>query len=126
MGITQGILASAFEAADKAGATQITEIRISVGELTEIQDFALQFAFESLTPGTIAEGATLTVNNIPARSHCNSCGADYDHDRFQMICPICESLNVTPLQGRELRIDSIEAEQPDEVAAEAVDRGAEE
>ncbi len=126
MGITQGILASAFEAADKAGATQITEIRISVGELTEIQDFALQFAFESLTPGTIAEGATLTVNSIPARSHCNSCGADYDHDRFQMICPVCESLNVTPLQGRELRIDSIEAEQPDEVAAGADDRGAEE
>ena len=126
MGITQGILASAFEAADKAGATQITEIRISVGELTEIQDFALQFAFESLTPGTIAEGATLAVNHITARSHCNSCGADYDHDRFQMICPICESLSVTPLAGRELRIDSIEAEQPDEVSAGADDRTAEE
>ena len=126
MGITQGILASAFEAADKAGATQITEIRISVGELTEIQDFALQFAFESLTPGTIAEGATLTVNSISARSHCNSCGEDYDHDRFQMICPVCESLDVTPLAGRELRIDSIEAEQPDEVSASADDRSAEE
>ena len=69
MGITQGILASAFEAADKAGATRITEIRISVGELTEIQDFALQFAFESLTPGTMAEGATLwSTRCLPVRT----------------------------------------------------------
>lgn len=126
MGITQGILATAFEAAEKAGAVRITQIRISVGEMTEIVEFALQFAFESLTPGTIAEGATLVVTPVPARSHCNSCGADYDHDRFQMVCPICESLDVTMLQGRELRIDSIEAEDPDEVAARAEDPAPEE
>lgn len=114
MGITQGILASAFEAAEGAGADRITEIRISVGELTEVVDFALQFAFEALTPGTMAEGATLIVNNIGARSHCNECGVDYDHDRFQMVCVECGSLNVALLQGRELRIDSIEAEGADD------------
>jgi len=114
MGITQGILASSFEAAEGAGMDRITEIRISVGELTEVVDFALQFAFESLTPGTMAEGATLTITHVSARSHCNDCGTDYDHDRFQMVCSNCESLNVALLQGRELRIDSIEAEDPDE------------
>jgi len=112
MGVTQGILAASFEAAERAGATEITEIRISVGELTEIVEFALQFAFEALTPGTMAEGATLVVNHIPARSHCNSCGLDYDHDRFQMICPDCGALDVTLLQGREMTIDAIET--PDE------------
>ncbi len=126
MGITQGILASSFEAAEESGATRITEIRISVGELTEIMEFALQFAFESLTPGTMAEGATLSVNHIPARSHCNDCGTDYYHDRFQMVCPNCESMQVTLLQGRELRIDSIEAEDPDEVGAQATGPATEE
>jgi len=126
MGITQGILSSAFEAAENAGAERITEIRISVGEMTEVVEFALQFAFESLTPGTMAEGATLTVTQIPARSHCNSCGADYGHDRFQMVCPVCESLDVNLLQGRELRIDSIEAQDADEVAAAADGPAAEE
>jgi hydrogenase nickel incorporation protein HypA/HybF len=108
MGITTGILETALDAAEEAGASRITEIRISVGELTEIMEFALQFAFESLTPGTMAEGAVLVVENIPARSHCNDCGTDYFHDRFQMLCPECDSLNITLLQGRELRIDSIE------------------
>jgi hydrogenase nickel incorporation protein HypA/HybF len=110
MGVTQGILDASFEAAEKAGATRITEIRISVGELTEVVDFALQFAFEALTPGTMAEGAVLTVNHVAARSHCNTCGVDYDHDRFQMVCQECDSFDVVLLQGRELQIDSIETD----------------
>lgn len=108
MGITQGILEISFEAAEDAGATQITGIRVSVGELTQVVDFALQFAFEALTPGTMAEGATLEVNHVPARSRCLDCGAEYGHDRFQMVCPECDSFNVELLQGRELHIDSIE------------------
>jgi hydrogenase nickel incorporation protein HypA/HybF len=110
MGITQGILASALDAAESAGAQRISEIRISVGELTEVMEFALQFAFESLTPGTLAEGATLTVTHVGARSRCNTCGAEYDHDRFQMLCPECDSMDVVLLQGRELQIDSIEVD----------------
>lgn len=109
MGITQGILSAAFEAAENAGETRITEIHISVGELTEVVEFALQFAFEALTPDTMAEGATLFVTTVSARSHCNDCGIDYDHDRFQMLCPTCESFDVALLQGRELQIDRIEA-----------------
>lgn len=110
MGITQGILTASFEAAEKAGATKITEIRVSVGELTEVVEFALQFAFEALTPDTMAEGATLVVNAVPAKSHCNDCGIDYEHDRFQMTCTECGSLNVALIQGRELQIDSIETD----------------
>lgn len=115
MGITESILAASFEAAEKGGATRITEIKVTVGELTEVLETALQFAFEALTPGTIAEGAVLSVNLVSARSRCNDCGLEYDHDRFQMICPECSTLNVTLLQGRELTIDSIETPDQGEV-----------
>jgi len=110
MGITQGILDASFAAAEKAGATRITEIHVSIGELTEVVDFALQFAFEALTPDTMAEGATLFIEMVPARSACHDCGLEYDHDRFEMLCPTCGSLNVELLRGREMSIDSIEAD----------------
>ena len=129
MGVTQGILDASFEAANNAGAKRIIDIRISVGELTEVVDFALQFAFESLTPGTMAEGATLTVIHVPARSHCNACGVDYDHDRFQMLCPTCDSFDVALLQGRELHIDSIETDDEDtdeDIEAGSSDKSAQE
>lgn len=110
MGVMQGVLAASFDAAKGAGAEKITEIRLSIGELAEIQEFALQFAFEAMTPGTMAEGAKLSVTHIPATSKCNECGIEYGHDRFEMLCPECGSFAVTPLTGRELLIDSIETE----------------
>ena len=118
MGITQGILEASFDAAEKAGATRITEIRITVGELTEIQEFALDFAFQALTPDTMAEGATLVVTTVTPSSRCRECGLEYEHDRFQMLCPDCGSFNVEPLTGRELRIDSIEADDGSDVLAD--------
>jgi hydrogenase nickel incorporation protein HypA/HybF len=122
MGITQGILSSSIDAAADAGADRISEIRISIGELTEIQEFALQFAFEALTPGTMAEGATLVVTHIPATSTCNECGTTYEHDRFQMLCPNCNSFAVTPITGREMRIDSIDCDSADEREADAAEQ----
>lgn len=114
MGVTSGILETCFKAAEEAGEERITEIRIKVGELTEIVEFALQFAFEALTPGTMAEGATLVVETVAAKSRCGECGIEYEHDRFQMACPECESLMVELLQGRELLIDSIQTDSNDE------------
>ena len=65
MGITSGILASVVEAAEAEGATRINEVDISIGDLTEIVEDALQFAWEALTPGTMAEGSTLVVTHVP-------------------------------------------------------------
>lgn len=110
MGIVAGILDVATGAAKEAKAERITEIRITVGELTGIVDFALQFAFEALTPGTLAEGATLTINRIGARSRCVECDMEFDHGRFEMVCPDCGNLFCELLQGKELHIDSIEAD----------------
>jgi hydrogenase nickel incorporation protein HypA/HybF len=119
MGIMSGILESSFDAAEKAGAQRITEIRITVGELTEIQEFALDFAFMSMTPGTMAEGAKLVVTTVAPSSRCRECELVYDHDRFEMLCPSCGSFNVEPLTGRELRIDSIAADDGEDLLSDS-------
>ena len=108
MGITQGIISSAVEAAEGEGATKINEIDISVGELTEIVEDALQFAFEALRTGTMASEATLVVTHVPARSKCMMCATEFTHDKYDMTCPKCESFMIETLTGRELRIDSID------------------
>lgn len=108
MGITEGILAAAIEAAEQEGGTRINEVRITIGEMTEIVEDALQFAFEALRPGTMAENATLVVTHLGARSRCAVCGAEFDHGRFDSQCPGCGNPFCEPIQGRELRIDSID------------------
>jgi len=108
MGIAQGILDASVEAALEQGATGISAIHVSIGDLTAVAEFALQFAFEALQAGTMAEDAALVVTTVPARSKCRECGHEYGHDSFQMSCPECGSLCLDLLQGRELQIDSIE------------------
>lgn len=108
MGITASILGTAVEAAEEQGAKRINSIHVTIGELTDIVPDALQFAFEALRQGTIAEEATLVVERLGAKSRCGQCGKEFEHGKFDLTCPECDSFLCEVLQGRELRIDSID------------------
>lgn len=110
MSIMQGILEASINAAQEAQKSRITRIDVTIGELTEIQEEALSFAFEALSPNTIAEGAEFHMTFLEPKSRCNDCGYEYTHDHFTMTCPQCGSFDVKLLHGRELQIDSIEAD----------------
>lgn len=110
MSICDGILKSAVEAAEAEGATRINHVDVTFGELTQIVEDALQFAFEVLRKDTIAENATLGITILEGRSRCMDCSAEFRHDRYEVKCPECGSYLCTLLQGRELRIDSIDVD----------------
>ncbi|WP_251178337.1 hydrogenase maturation nickel metallochaperone HypA [Adlercreutzia agrestimuris] len=114
LGIMTGVMDAVEKSAREAGATQVLEVTLSVGEMTEAIEDALQFAFEVLSEGSdLSKGAKLTINMIPPKSKCLECGAIYTHDRFHMLCPECGSFATQLLEGRELQIDSIEVDLPD-------------
>jgi len=109
MGIAEGILASAITAAEGAAATRINEVDVTIGVLTEVMEDALQFAWEAIRGGTMAEDAVLSVTLVDARSRCADCGHEWTHDRFSGAqCPSCEGYLVSLLQGRELKIATID------------------
>jgi hydrogenase nickel incorporation protein HypA/HybF len=114
MGIMNDVLITCEQIARDAGKDRITHIALTIGELTDIQDFALEFAFEALAPTTMAATATLEVDYVAPQSRCLSCGTLYEHDRYQMLCPACQSFEVEQLRGRELQIDAIEADDEEE------------
>ena len=115
LGIMTGVLDSAKGAAKDAGATKLLKVTLSVGEMTEAIEDALVFAFEALTDDDpFMSGAELEVNMVPPKSRCLECGAVYEHDRFHMFCPECDSFATELIAGRELQIDSIEVDLPEE------------
>jgi hydrogenase nickel incorporation protein HypA/HybF len=114
MGITAEVLRAAIEGAEQVGATRINSVHLTVGELTEIVPDALQFAWETLTPGTLAEGAVLEIDHTPGHSVCMTCENEFDHDRWDRICPKCGSFATKAVSGDELRIDSVDADVPEE------------
>lgn len=114
MGIMEGVLDSALKSAQQAHALRIRKITLSIGDMTECIDDALQFSFEILSENTLAQGATLVLNKVSPRSVCLDCHKEFDHDRFHRQCPYCQSYSTDLIAGRELSIDSIEVDLPED------------
>lgn len=115
LGIMTGVVDAAKETAHDAGALRLLKVTLSVGEMTEAVETALRFAFEALTEGDpFTEGAELEVNMVRPKSRCLECGTEFEHDRFNVFCPECDSFATELIAGRELQIDSIEVDLPED------------
>lgn len=114
LGIMTGVLEAVHASAQEAQAEKVLKIKLSVGVMTEAIEDALKFAFEALSEGTLSEGAELEIEIVQPKSRCLECGNEYEHDRFHVFCPECDSFATELLAGKDLFIDSIEVDIPDE------------
>lgn len=111
LGLTQSVVKIALDHAEKAGASRVTKIVVKAGEMEGIVPESMQFHFEHLKMGTIAEGAELVVDVVPLMVKCSTCGETSHTDTFSfMVCPKCNSFTTEVISGRELTVDSIETE----------------
>lgn len=113
-----GIMTSVMEVVDSTAkannATKVLEVSLAVGEMTEAIEDALRFAFDVLKEGTLSEEAELKIRMIKPESLCPECGEIFEHDRFHRGCPKCGNMLTQLLKGKEMQIDSIEVDIPDE------------
>lgn len=108
MGVCDGILTAAIDAAKANGATRINSIDVTIGELMQIVEDSLQFAFEVLRENTMAADAVLNVTIVPAEARCVECGTVFERDLYDVKCPRCGSYLGELVHGREFAIDSID------------------
>jgi hydrogenase nickel incorporation protein HypA/HybF len=108
--IMQSALNQVFEEARRAGAVRVHEIRLRIGVLSGVVPDALRFAFDALTPGTSAEGAALTIEEVPARFWCAPCGREFVSPNFFSECPDCGRPSGELRAGREMELCSMEVD----------------
>jgi hydrogenase nickel incorporation protein HypA/HybF len=106
--ITQNILEIALRHAGDA--KRITCINLVIGDLSAVIGESVQFYWDIISKGTIAEGATLHFERIRACFHCKDCGHEYRPDGRKFECPQCGSDQVNLIAGQEFRLESIEIE----------------
>lgn len=110
LSIMDGALNLALDEARRAGAERVHEIRLRIGALSGVVPEALQFAFEALTPGTPAEGAKLSIENVPARFWCAACAREFRSNDLFAECPDCHQFSGDLRAGREMELTSMEIE----------------
>ncbi|NTU42770.1 MAG: hydrogenase maturation nickel metallochaperone HypA [Nitrospirales bacterium] len=107
--IASSLLEIAVRECEGNGYKTIESVKVSIGKATGVLPEALLFAFEAMKTGTIAEKASLIIEEIPITGLCKSCNSEFRVDeKYVLCCPLCESASFTVTAGRELNITEME------------------
>jgi hydrogenase nickel incorporation protein HypA/HybF len=110
LAVTQGILDISLRHAERANARKITDINLVIGQFSSIVDDSVQFYWDIVAEGTIAQGAMLHFNRLPGEMTCGACGHTFQPGGETFECPSCSSPQVRITKGEEFRVDSIDVE----------------
>lgn len=89
---------------------RVIKVKLVVGAMTNVVPAALQMAFTAMSSGTPVEGAELLIEEVPLTACCHECGWQGEIEQYKFFCPVCSSMQVEIMTGRELYLDSLEVE----------------
>jgi hydrogenase nickel incorporation protein HypA/HybF len=98
----------ATKQAREAGAQHIHRIMMRVGALSGAVPESLEFAFEIVAKGTMAEGAKLDIERVPILCYCPTCAQEFEPTDFVCECTRCGRPSTDVRGGRELQVTSLE------------------
>jgi hydrogenase nickel incorporation protein HypA/HybF len=108
VGIMTEAVRMAVETAQARKAARVHRLRLRVGTMSGAVPDALTFAFDVVCRGTMAEGATLEIETVPAACWCAACAAEFESADFLGECPRCGALSAELRRGRELELAAVE------------------
>ena len=88
---------------------RITRVRVEIGKFAGVEKRALAFAFDVVMRGSVAEGATLEMIDLPGKAMCVDCDHEVAIDDRLEPCPDCGGGKLIPTAGHEMRVKDLEA-----------------
>lgn len=109
LSIAQSLLDIAVKNCKENGYKRIEAIKVKIGRASGIMPDALLFAFDAVKIGTIAEKASLNIEEVPISGYCESCKKNFTVDEaFIISCPKCGNISLRIDTGRELHIEEMD------------------
>lgn len=109
MSLCEGVRSAVEEAAAAHNAKRITLVRLEIGRFAGVEKAAMEFAFEVVMRGSVAEGARLEMTDLPGRALCYDCMREVEIEHRLSPCPDCGGGKLMPCGGDEMRIKDMEA-----------------
>lgn len=111
--VMQSILTIILRHAAMHHVKRVHAIRLSVGTLSDLEEEWMQKYFDHLSAGSLAEGAKLKIEWVPAILMCDECSNRFELDKTKLdgiSCPACGRKKFSLVSGREYHIKDMEAE----------------
>ncbi len=113
--IAGAIVDAVLDAAKKNDAKKVNEVFLEIGELTALNPDQLKFIFETITSGTVAEGARFNIAIVKPLIFCTKCSYKGQVQFFEKLhfflpvirCPECGEVDVDIIAGRECCVKKI-------------------
>ena len=94
--------------ADQDGFKHVQKVMLEIGELSHVQEDAMQFCFASVMKGTCAEHAKLEIIPVPGKGECTQCGKVGALHHYYDPCQFCGAFGLIVKAGEHVRIKALE------------------
>lgn len=108
--VTQSLLKLAVEHAEAAEAACVTDIYIEIGQLSSYVDDSIQFYWDLISKGTVAQGARLHFHRVPMELECFDCATCFRPTGASFECPECKSDRVKVVSGDVFQLVGLDVE----------------
>ncbi|MFQ6048079.1 MAG: hydrogenase maturation nickel metallochaperone HypA, partial [Phycisphaerae bacterium] len=91
MAIAQMLIQQLLELTARYDGKRLSRVQLLCDQLSQVNELALQQAFEALSAGGPLAGAELELRIEPTRARCRCCGRQVELDAIAHGCPSCRA-----------------------------------
>ena len=108
LALARSLIELVDEYAFEHNASRVKQVNLRLGEMSAMAR-ALHFCFNSVSQGTVCEGAQLYIDEVPLTVYCNYCeSVRHPSGRYNFRCVECGMPTPKIVTGREMQLVSIE------------------
>lgn len=107
LAVCQSLVAEVARVAAAQGASSVESVSLAIGPLAGVEPHLLKAAFPIAVAGSVAEGASLLIEETQIRVRCGMCGAESDAANNRIVCGQCGAWRVDVISGDELLLKSV-------------------
>jgi len=108
LSIAMGIVKIAEDETAKVEEKTVVKIELEIGELAGVEIDALNFVWNSAVKDSVLENAEKEITIIKGVAICADCNTEFYLENIYDSCPKCNSNFKGIIQGKELRVKSLE------------------
>lgn len=110
MSLCEGIVQVLEDQSQVQDYRRVKTVWLEIGALAGVEIPALEFCFDVVCRGTLAEGSRLEIVSLPATAWCMQCAEEVELNERYQPCPRCGGYQLQVTAGDEMRIKELEVE----------------